>query len=224
MASDNTTGQAAEAYDREIGTIIPYHVDILATAIDVARTARPRPASWLDTGSGPGHLVQQARALASSTGFWLADPSPAMLAIARRRLSDLPSDRFIDTPSERLPDVGPFDIVTAILCHHYGDEQARERAVRRCNEVLAPGGILVTFENVRADTELGHSLQRARWAKWQRQQGRDEETVQKHLAREGRHFFPITVADHLALFHRVGFRTIELVWRAHAQAGFFCIK
>ena len=83
--------------------------------------------------------------------------------------------------------------------------------------------MFVTFENVRAETDVGHALQRKRWAEWQRRQGRDDATVEKHLAREGQAFFPIRVSEHLALLARSGFRTVEIVWRAYGQAGFFCV-
>ena len=121
-----------------------------------------------------------------------------------------------------MPDEGePFDAITAVQCHHYGDEAARLRAVERCRDRLVPAGVLVVFENVRAETEIGHANQRKRWAEFQQRAGRDDETIGMHLAREGSSFFPIRVSEHLVLFARLGFRTVEIVWRAYGQAGFF---
>jgi tRNA (cmo5U34)-methyltransferase len=123
--------------------------------------------------------------------------------------------------SQDLPDIGPFEVITAVQCHHYG---GRDAAVKRCFELLGEKGVLVVFENVRAETDEGHAVQRARWAEWQRAQGRDEETVKKHLAREGTQFHPIRPSEHLDLLKRTGFRVVELFFRAYGQAGFYAVR
>jgi tRNA (cmo5U34)-methyltransferase len=216
--SDNATAHKADEYESEVRKTIPFHDEIVRTAIDVTLAAKT-PARWLDTGCGPGKLVELARERAPKTEFWMADPSEAMLAIARRRVPDA---RFLSCASADLPEGEPFDAITAVQCHHYGDAEARLRAVTRCRDRLAPGGTLVVFENVRAETDEGHALQRERWAEFQRRQGRDEAAIEKQLAREGTSFFPIRVSEHLALFARLGFASVEIVWRAYGQAGFLC--
>jgi tRNA (cmo5U34)-methyltransferase len=225
-STDNTTAHAASDYEVEVERTIPFHAEILRTAIDVVLAVNESPRAWLDTGCGPGKLVEMARSLVPHTTFWMADPSDAMLAIARPRHPTIAPERILTTSSEELPDRAHFggrlDAITAVQCHHYGDAHARERAVVRCRELLDDSGVLVVFENVRAETDEGHALQRKRWAAWQRRMGRDEVAVEKHLDREGKAFFPIRVSEHLALLSRVGFRP-ELVWRAYGQAGFLCV-
>jgi tRNA (cmo5U34)-methyltransferase len=218
--SDNTTAHAAVDYEREVGDTIPFHAILLEQAIDVALGAVPAPRLWLDTGCGPGRLAKLARARAPEVTLTLADPSPAMLALARANNPEIPESRVVAAPSHDLPDGGPFDVITAVQCHHYYDPAGRERALRRCLALLRPGGALVAFENVRAETDAGHAIQRRRWAAWQRGRGRDEAKVEAQLKREGTSFFPLRVSEHLSLFARVGFADVELVWRAYGQAGF----
>jgi tRNA (cmo5U34)-methyltransferase len=223
MASDNTTAHAASDYESEVKRTIPFHDELLGTAIDVALTTHPAPAAWLDTGCGPGELVSRALERAPATRFFLADPSQAMLDLARARLPGLPPGRFMLSRSEDLPEAGPFDIITAVQCHHYGDPAAREKAVSRCHALLGARGVLVVFENVRAETAAGHAVQSSRWAGWQRRMGRDDDAVKRHFEREGKAMFPVRVSEHLSLFDRVGFEA-EIIWRAYGQAGFFCRK
>jgi tRNA (cmo5U34)-methyltransferase len=220
---DNTTAHAAADYEDEVRRTIPFHAILLEQAVDAALAAVPEPSRWLDTGCGPGRLVGLASARAPRCAFHLADPSAAMLALARAHNPALAEDRFTLAPSEDLPDLGAFDVITAVQCHHYHDLAGRERAVRRCRELLAPGGALVIFENVRADTERGHEVQRRRWAAWQRAQGRSEEAVRAQLSREGTKFFPLRVGEHLDLLARVGFSTVEVIWRAYGQAGLLAL-
>ena len=218
--SDNATAHKANEYESEIQRTIPFHGEILRTAIDVVLAVREDPARWLDSGCGPGKLVELACARSPKTEFWLADPSEAMLALARARHPEISAGRFIAKRTQELPELEAFDAITAIQCHHYGDADARLAALVRCRELLAPGGVLVTFENVRAETDVGHAIQRKRWADFQRRKGRDEASIEKQLAREGTAFFPIRVSEHLVLLARAGFADVEIVWRAYGQAGF----
>jgi tRNA (cmo5U34)-methyltransferase len=218
--ADNTTPHAADAYEAEVARTIPFHGELLRQAAGAAAAAVPGAKRWLDTGCGPGRLVGLARELLPTAAFYMADPSAAMLALARAHNPDLPADRFFAAPSEELPDVAPFDVITAVQCHHYHDAAGRERAVRRCRALLAPGSALVTFENVRAESALGHELARRRWASWLRAQvGRDEAWVLAELAREGTKYFPIRVSEHVALLARAGFEPVEVIWRSFGQAG-----
>jgi tRNA (cmo5U34)-methyltransferase len=221
--SPNLTFHPAAEYAREVPRVLPFHAVFHEQALEVAFAVSPGPRAWLDTGCGPGRLARAVRKRSPATELWLADPSDDMLAVAREANRDLPADRFVLEPTERLAGIGPFDVVTALLCHHYGDEAARARAIRRCRELLLPGGVYVTFENVRADTEEGHALQRRRWAAWQLAQGRTEAEVSEHLDREGKVFLPIRVSDNTRLLRDAGFRTVELIWRSYAQAGWVAI-
>jgi tRNA (cmo5U34)-methyltransferase len=221
--ADNTTPYTAHHYESEVLRTIPLYAELCATVIDVALAAVPSPATWLDTGAGTGQLVAAARERAPQTRFFVADPSAAMLEHARARLADLGPERFLSVTTQELPGGPPLDVITAVQCHHYGDMDARERALTRCRARLAPGGALVVFENVRAESERGDALQRARWRAWLRAQGRDDRTIEAYFAREGRVIFPVRVTEHLDLLRRVGFPTVEIVWRAYGQAGFLAL-
>ena len=220
---DNATQHAAADYEREIQRTIPLHARMLDEAVDAALTLCPAPTRWLDTGCGPGRLGELV-AERCKAELTFADPSAAMLAIARAKHPRVPPHRFLQVPSEGLTAEAQFDVVTAIQCHHYGDAAARARAVARCFEALVPGGALVVFENVRAETDAWQSAARKRWAAWQRAQGREEEVVLAHLAREGTKFFPVPVSEHLAVLSRAGFAVVELLWRSYSQAGFVGIS
>lgn len=222
MSSDNASAHKAAEYEVEVQKTIPFHAEMLSLALELGFAVRPSVKRWLDTGAGPGALGARVLERGPAVALTIADPSAAMLDIARARL---PSSRALACTSQDLPaDLEPFDVITAVQCHHYGDMEARLAAVSRCLDLLIDGGVLVVFENVRAESDAGHALQRARWAAWQRAQGRDEATVEKHLAREGTQFFPIRVSQHLGLFAHLGFATVELVFRAYGQAGFVAIK
>ena len=200
-----------------------------AQTLDVVRTVRPEPRLWLDTGCGTGTLVEKALALFPTTRFVVADPSEAMIARARTHLAAAGGERVTFLPlagTRELPamlDDAP-DVVTAIQCHHYMDAAGRARATQGVYRMLAPGGLYVTFENVRPMTEAGTRIGLERWKTWQVAHGRTPEAAEVHATRFGVEYFPVTVPEHLTLLRETGFRVVEMLWYAQMQAGFYAVK
>jgi len=227
---DNLTAHKAADYDEHVRRMIPFYEVIHNQVIQLAQAVRPDANVWVDTGCGTGYLVEQAMAAFPNTKFILADPSEAMLEQTRKRLTSTPLERLTILPavdstmlgSQVKP--GSVDVVTAIQCHHYLQPDGRRRAVRACFDLLTPGGLFVTSENIAARTEEGTKIGLKRWKAFQMTQGKSEEEADKHLARYGTEFFPITVDQHVQVFAEVGFRVVELFWFSEMQAGFYGVK
>jgi len=90
--ADNSSSHASANYDAEIAATLPYLDSFYWAAIDVARavdgetTGNRRLQRWLDTGCGTGTFGVEAMRQFPDTEFTFADPSAAMLGIARERL------------------------------------------------------------------------------------------------------------------------------------------
>jgi tRNA (cmo5U34)-methyltransferase len=226
---DNSTPHAAGRYDAEVTRTIPFYDQFHSQTIDLVRVVLPRVSVWLDTGCGTGSLVEQALPFFPGTRFLLADPSIAMLDIARGTFAGSSPERvcLLDAmATERLAGnvPGTPQVITAIQCHHYGDEQARKAATDACFRLLESGGLYITFENIRPDTERGREIGLDRWCAFQREAGRQDREVEEHRLRFGKSYFPITVTDHLDLLRASGFGVAEVFWLSHMQAGFYAIK
>lgn len=230
--NDNTSAHPAALYDAEVRKVIPYYDAIQAETLDLVRSVVGEPTCWVDTGAGTGALLERALPLFPRTRFVVADPSEAMLGQARQRFAGLGAaeGRVAVLPavaSDGLPQVEPAlraQVVTAIMCHHYLDPEARRAAVRGCYDVLEPGGVLVVFENVECESAYGRELGLRRLGELQVRHGRPAEAVAQHLARFGTELKPIRIAEHLAVLRETGFIVAEVLWRAHMQAGFYAVK
>jgi tRNA (cmo5U34)-methyltransferase len=227
--SDNSTPHKAAEYDAGILRTIPFYRQFHTETMDLVRTLLPEVPVWLDTGCGTGYLAEQALSLFPRTRFLLADPAQAMLDLARERLARFPSGRvrFLGAVgSEGLIGVVPEtpQVISAIQSHHYGGEEMRRLATSVCFRLLEPGGVYVTFENIRPDTPRGVEIGLNRWLRFQREAGRPPQAVEEHRSRFDRNFFPITVSRHLELLRTAGFATAEVLWLSHMQAGFYAIK
>jgi tRNA (cmo5U34)-methyltransferase len=229
MNNDNSTSHSSSAYDDEVQQTIPFYRQFHAEVIDLVRTVRPDVRVWLDTGGGTGFLPEQAIGYFPNTRFLLADPSAAMLDRAVARLKRFSAESVTILPllaSEDLVGALPArpQVVTAIQCHHYGGAEVRRLATLAIHQVLAPGGVYVTFENIRPDTQAGIETGLKRWLRFQSEAGRSPEVVEAHKGRFDREYFPITIGQHLELLASAGFTTVELFWRSQMQAGFYAVK
>lgn len=231
MAHDNASALAAADYDAQIERTIPYHAAIHAEALRFAATVHPAPARWLDTGGGTGTLVARALARFPATRFSLADPSAAMLEQARARLAGAGAERVAILPpagsrdlARALDPAARFEVVTAVLCHHYLDREGRRAAVAACRERLAPGGVFIAFEIVRPADEAALPLAKRYWAAYQVEMGKPPADAQAHVDRLGREVFPITLDEHLALLREVGFERCGLLWYSYLQAGVYGMR
>jgi tRNA (cmo5U34)-methyltransferase len=226
--SDNATPHVSTYYDRQVRETIPFYETMQHEAVDLVQGIKPQADCWLDTGCGTGYLLELALPRFPRTRFLLADPAEAMLAQARASLNGQERVRFLppagsqDLP-EHLNGETP-DVITAIQCHHYLDRAGRRAAVEACFAVLKVGGLLVTIENIAPATEHGIRIGLERWGRFQRAQGRSDETVAAHLLRYNAAYYPITLREHLELLQLAGFRTVELFWYAQMQAGLYAIK
>jgi tRNA (cmo5U34)-methyltransferase len=226
---DNTTPHKSAHYDVDVRKTVPFYDQFYSQTIDLVKSAGPNAKVWLDTGCGTGWLVKQAYDVFPNTLFILADPSQSMLDEAKTKLASLPSSQI-----KMLPPAGTEgialdgntrpDVITAIQCHHYLDAATRSIATQKCYDMLADGGIYITFENIHPYTSEGVRIGSDIWKRYQLSQGRDEKTVSEHLKRFDKAYFPISATAHIELLKECGFSVVELFWYSHMQAGFYAFK
>jgi tRNA (cmo5U34)-methyltransferase len=227
-APDNKTPHSASEYDQKVRQTIPFYEAIHQEILSLVMAVKPDVTRWLDTGCGTGYLVELALPLFPDTQFLLADPSEAMLAQARERLTGETRIRLLQpVGSEGVAaqvEASGCQVVTAVQCHHYLRPPEREQAVRACFDALEDGGLFVTTENITFSTGAAAQIGMERWRHWQEDAGRPPAAVADHLKRFGTEYFPITADKHLGLLKKIGFKVAEIFWLSQMQAGFYAIK
>lgn len=222
--SDNKTSQAANEYDANVHKTIPRYHLFHEETIDVVATIVPKPQAWLDTGCGTGTLIAKAIEHFGQLRLVAADPAEGMLRVAAEKLTNREITYVLSGTEDLQDDTGSFDVITAIMVHHYLGEQGRTRATQNCFNLLNPGGIYITFETIKPQTELGTQIGLARWRQAQLLNGKNPDIVDKHISRYGIELLPITIEAHLQLLRETGFSTVEVFWASGMQAGFYAIK
>ena len=221
--TDNSSSYNSNIYDENIINTLPYYREYAEQILDIARTLGKDHMNWLDTGCGTGTLAVKVLERFDNVSFTLCDPSADMLDVAKTKLQGR-DIRYVNCASHELPFSDEFDILTAVQCHHYYQPEDRKIAVRKCYDALKPSGVFITFENIRMSADESDSIAMKRWLNFQRDHGRSEDDVQKHAARRGKVMFPITIEEHIQLLRECGFKTVDILWTAYLQAGFWAIK
>lgn len=153
-----------------------------------------------------------------------------MLARAKERFKRVPEERVRFLPplptqalASAAEDLRP-QVITAVLCHHYLRRPERQDAVRSCHRLLADGGLFISVENAAPDTSAGIRTGLDRWRRFQVEHGKSPADADDHARRFDRDYFPITIAEHLELLRKTGFKAAELFWFSYLQAGFYAVK
>jgi tRNA (cmo5U34)-methyltransferase len=226
---DNATAHISAEYDEKVRTTIPYYDCFHLETINIVKAAGIVPKTWLDTGCGTGTLAVKALKAFPETRFILADPSPAMLEQAKKKLAGYGPERVCflkasKTQDISLEDITKCNVITAIQSHHYSGKEERAKATRVCYDLLRPGGIYITFENIKPATTKGKEIGKLYWKNFQVSSGKDPLEAERHIERFGVEYFPITVDEHLSLLRKTDFSIVEILWYSYMQAGFYCIK
>jgi tRNA (cmo5U34)-methyltransferase len=225
---DNSTSNQSNQYDSEICHIIPYYNVFHTETIEIIKCIKPKPDRWLDTGCGTGALVEEALFEFPTTDFILSDPSIGMLEQAKNKLQFFNNRIRILRPMQTndIPGEldGNFNVITAIQSHHYLNKPGRISATKKCYDLLKKSGVYITFENTRPFTADGIKIAKKHWSKFQINEKREIDAVEKHMSRFDTEYFPITVEEHLELLRSAGFKVVELFWFSYMQSGYYCIK
>jgi tRNA (cmo5U34)-methyltransferase len=225
--SDNSSPHPSEVYDKNVRETLPFYDLFLNEVINLIKTIKPEPATWLDTGCGTGNLIDLAVLDNLKTRFLLADPSKEMLDIAVSKNTDhsnVDSLGVFATQDLENSEMKNPDIITAIQCHHYLDWETRKKAVQTCYNLLDEGGLFVTSENISPASDDGIFYAKERSVRFQLNNGRTEKAAREHTNRFGVNYFPITIMTYVELLKSCGFRTVEIFWLTNTLGGLYCIK
>lgn len=224
---DNKTPHRSSEYDVSVKKTIPFYQCFHQQTVDLVKTIKPGARKWLDTGCGTGYLAEKAIPFFKNCHFVLADSSHEMLMMAKERLKNFKNIEYL--PPVETGDIDPagekrFDVITAIMVHHYLSVEDRKKATVNCYRLLRDNGLYITFENIKPVNDAVLDYQLDRWMGFQLREGRSRDIVAGHRKRFDVNYFPIKVNEHIALLEYTGFRIVELFWLSYLQAGFFCVK
>src|SRR5262249_33705799 len=112
----------------------------------------------LDLGTGDGRLLALLRIGRPNSHGVALDFSPTMLSAARQRfLGDAKIQVIEHNLSERLPDLGHFDVIVSSFAIHHCTDDRKRTLYGEIHAALSPGGVFCNLEHVAPATPELHA-------------------------------------------------------------------
>ena len=220
---DNLSAFHSTEYDRKIIQTMPYYDEFYKQVIELVKTIYSNPVSWLDIGCGTGRMAGAAFESIKIERFVFTDSSEGMIKAAKKQF-ERRNTEFSVLDVRDLSYENEFDVVSAVLVNHFLKPEERQAALQRMYTALKENGILVSFENIAPFTEIGKEVSLEKWKRYQIEKGKSMEEADRHIARFGKEYFPLTIERHLSDLRKCGFRAVEVLWYSNMQAGFWAMK
>jgi len=155
------SGDRAQQYDAFVQDWIPYYADFmcrLPDLLDVEMTAPNGPI--LVAGCGTGNELATLAQVRPQWELWGIDPSPEMIAQARRKLRGNPQVFLEDGYVHNLPNEQQYRAATLLLVLHFvPDNGEKLLLLRALAERLQPGAPLFLLDIFGTPEELQQNLQ-----------------------------------------------------------------
>jgi tRNA (cmo5U34)-methyltransferase len=158
----------AVGYDAAAEVIHPHYLAIQDVILGLLPDAVGRGELVVDLGGGSGRLVERILDRWPLTSAIIIDQSEPFLALAERRLARFGPratcilSRLQDPWESQLP-APPAAIVSMSAIHHL-DPSEKQSLYRRCYKSLAPGGVLLNGDEVRAADDNEYLATLTNWA------------------------------------------------------------
>jgi tRNA (cmo5U34)-methyltransferase len=162
------TSDFATGYDAAADKIHPHYLEIQNVILELLPPALDRGGLVVDLGGGSGRLVEQILDARQAASAIVLDQSEPFLAIAERRLAKFGGRatcvfaRLQNSWAQLLPSRAT--AVVSMSAIHHLEPLEKQSLYRQCFEALAPGGVLLNGDEVRAVDDPPYLAELESWA------------------------------------------------------------
>lgn len=229
MDADRLFGpDRAEAYDQGVRAMVPGYEALHDVAHALLRVALGEQARLLIVGAGTGTEILGLGEHNLEWRFAGVDPSPDMLAVARRRVAMRGlSDRVAlhTGRTQDLPDSGHFDAATSILVMHFLADDGQKLAFLRSIAARLGTGAPVVLADLCGDaTSPGFARFLAAWWRRQLASGMPERDVEEAFRQMLSQVAFVPEQRIVALLREAGFRSVERFYGALLLGGWLACR
>lgn len=212
-------------YDLGIRFVVPRYEELhesILSALDVPHEA---PFEVVDLGIGTGELSIKILRRWPNARIMGIDQSGDMLEVAKRKLSGYPDRvRFEQLSFTRMKKRGAaFDAVVSCLSVHHLTGPEKARLFKVVYDSLAPGGVFVNGDYVKANAPQLAKLYHRLWMNHMRGSGLSEEEIER-VERHGHLDRPSTLDEQLEWMRDAGFDGVECLWKYYDDAVMVGLK
>ncbi|HUY14797.1 MAG TPA: class I SAM-dependent methyltransferase [Terriglobia bacterium] len=212
--------EAAE-FDGLIARLIPRYSEMIDALVSAVPFPPHRKLRVVDLGSGTGTVALQIKSRFPRARITCIDFSPKMLDLARRRLADCGSMRFIEADLTDYRFVDQYDVaVSSLALHHIQSVRQKLNLYRRLHDALARGGVFWNADAVLAASAPLQALYMAKWKEHMRRTVPEKEIEETWMVKHAAEDHPKKLLDELRWLREAGFAEPEVIWKEFYFAVF----
>lgn len=154
-------GERAERYDQFIPVVIPTYKQLIEQLPKVASAVIQNhdTPSLLVAGCGTGNEIVPFAQSSTQWHITACDPSPAMIAIAQKKLHSYPDVQLFTTTVANMPQHQQFDAATLLLVLHFlTDDGAKQNLLTSIAQRLHDGAPLFLVDICGTEREIASNL------------------------------------------------------------------
>ncbi len=219
--SKNTT---IDCYDTHSGeydeiqfAIIPHYEDVLKMTADACKHYIMKNGRILDLGCGSGNTSLYVLKDNPSSKMFMMDGSKEMVGRAAEKLkkngfgSAIEGSKVADFGSDDWDKgLGGFDAIVSTFVLEHLEHDKYKKAIRKCYDLLKPGGIIITMEP--GDNEFGME-------EWLKEKiaarvnlNEKYKKLSAEFAKNEKHYFA-NINDKIQWWKDAGFKDVHTIWQ-----------
>ncbi len=213
----------AAVYDETIVRLIPRYAEMIEALVSILPARADQRFSVVDLGCGTGTLSAAVMERFPHAALTCVDIAPNMLELAKRKLGDAPT--FIHSDFTDFVFPASYDaIVSALALHHLESDAAKKAFYRKIHAALAPDGIFVNVDIVKASDARLQDVYMQKWVDFMRTTTSEKEITETWMPAHYAEDRPAPLMTHIALLQECGFSCIDVVYKYYNYAVYTAKK
>ncbi len=218
----------AAVFDDMLERSIPFYREVQRLTGELAQTFYQPQSRIYDLGSSTGILLHYLAHLLAERSPYLVgvDSSPAMIERSQERLQRLPETVALELHCADILKIAVTQASVVVINYtlQFLPSEQRPSLLRRMQEGLLPGGILILCEKVASADERIHELQQTYYEDFKKRNGYSQtEIAQKRKALE-QVLIPQTWQHNLQMLHEAGFQSTEILFKWYNFVALLGVK
>ena len=180
---------------------------------------------FLDLGAGTGLFSQHVFNKYPRAKFVLYDLAAKMLAIARERFQQCPSQfEYVVIDYRGFQSTRKYNLVISSLSIHHLTDSEKKNLFGQVYVSLKDGGAFINVDQIKGPTQDMQNLYWTNWLKTVREKGAAEEQIQASIERRTKYDQDALLADQLRWLSDTGFVNVDCVYKNYFIGVFFANK
>jgi tRNA (cmo5U34)-methyltransferase len=217
--------EEAAVYDEIIIKLIPYYTEMMDALVTALPFNDQDEIRVLDLGCGTGSLSHAVKGRFSKAKITLVDISGKMLELAQNKVGLDSVEAAYNTDFYNYSIHGKYDaVISSLALHHLESDQDKIDYYQKIYNSLNKGGVFLNADVVLASTP---QLQKRYMEKWEAYMNRSigkKEIKENWLVKYRQEDRPAPLTDQLEWLKKIGFSSVETVWKYYNFAVYGGLK